>query len=122
MTDVAGRKGADRMTGSTGTVTTPKIAVVFYSATGNVAALAEKKTWRGWCAEVGGNLAVNIVTIFVIGALVLGYKSLGEFNASTEKRVGLGSEDATQGAKPNAERPVSPSLSGASAAHAASGG
>jgi len=41
VTDVAGWKDEDRMTGSTGTVTTPKIAVVFYSATGNVAALAE---------------------------------------------------------------------------------
>jgi hypothetical protein len=42
-----------------------------------------KRTWRGWAAEVSGNLAVNFVTILVIAALLFGFRGLdnmlGEF-------------------------------------------
>jgi hypothetical protein len=42
-----------------------------------------KWTWKGWAAEVSGNLAVNFVTILVIAALLFGFQGLdtmlGEF-------------------------------------------
>nr|WP_315251822.1 hypothetical protein [uncultured Duganella sp.] len=43
----------------------------------------ERRTWKGWAAEVSGNLAVNFVTILVIAALLFGFRELdqlvGEF-------------------------------------------
>jgi hypothetical protein len=54
-------------------------------------ALAAKRTWIGWLRDVEGNLIVNVVTILVIGALVLGYKFISELQQSTETKVGLGS-------------------------------
>ncbi|MGK5019726.1 hypothetical protein [Janthinobacterium sp. LB2P10] len=54
-------------------------------------ALAAKRTWVGWLRDVGGNLIVNVVTILVIGALVLGYKFIGELQQRTETKAGLGS-------------------------------
>lgn len=59
--------------------------------------LAAKRTWLGWLRDVGGNLIVNVVTILVIGALVLGYKFIGELQQRTEMKTGLGSAGA-QGA------------------------
>jgi hypothetical protein len=42
-----------------------------------------KRSWKGWAAEVSGNLAVNFVTILVIAALLFGFRGrdnmLGEF-------------------------------------------
>lgn len=38
--------------------------------------LDAKRTLGGWAADVVGNLLVNVVTIFVIGALLLGYKAI----------------------------------------------
>jgi len=35
-----------------------------------------KRTWRGWLADVSGNLAVNFVTILVIAALLFGFRGL----------------------------------------------
>ena len=35
-----------------------------------------KRSWRGWTADVSGNLAVNFVTIPVIAALLLGFQGL----------------------------------------------
>lgn len=57
-------------------------------------ALAAKRTLVGWLRDVGGNLVVNVVTILVIGALVLGYKFIGELQQRTETKAGLGSASA----------------------------
>jgi hypothetical protein len=61
-------------------------------------ALAAKRTMMGWLRDVGGNLIVNVVTILVIGALVLGYKFIGELQQRTENKVGLGSASASSSA------------------------
>jgi hypothetical protein len=53
--------------------------------------LAAKRTWLGWIRDVGGNLIVNVVTILVIGALVIGYKFVAELQQSTESRAGMSS-------------------------------
>jgi hypothetical protein len=36
----------------------------------------QKRSWRGWAAEVSGNLAVNFITILVIAALLFGFQGL----------------------------------------------
>ena len=56
--------------------------------------LAAKRTWVGWLRDVGGNLIVNVVTILAIGALVLGYKFIGELHQRTEMKTGLSSPSA----------------------------
>lgn len=38
----------------------------------------QKRTWKGWAAEVSGNLAVNFVTILVIAALLFGFRGLDQ--------------------------------------------
>jgi hypothetical protein len=47
----------------------------------------EKKGWKGWAADVSGNLAVNFVTILVIAALLFGFngldKMLGDFGRNS---------------------------------------
>lgn len=57
-------------------------------------ALAGKRTWVGWLRDVGGNLVVNVVTILVIGAVVIGYKFIGQIQQNTEAKVGLGPKGA----------------------------
>jgi hypothetical protein len=51
--------------------------------------LSARRTWLGWLRDVGGNLVVNVVTILIIGALVLGYKFLGEVQHHTETKTGI---------------------------------
>lgn len=41
--------------------------------------LHARRTFGGWIRDVGGNLLVNLVTIAVIGALVIGYQYSGRF-------------------------------------------
>jgi len=41
--------------------------------------LHARRTFSGWIRDVGGNLLVNLVTIAVIGALVIGYQYGGRF-------------------------------------------
>lgn len=55
-----------------------------------------KRSFWGWCAEVSANLLINIVTIIVIGAAVIGYKSLASFNSATETRFDLGADRTQQ--------------------------
>lgn len=47
----------------------------------------------GWVRDVGGNLLVNLVSIFVLGALLLGYNFSAELQQGTEKKV-LSENDA----------------------------
>ncbi|ELX11451.1 hypothetical protein Jab_1c00340 [Janthinobacterium sp. HH01] len=37
-----------------------------------------KRSWKGWAADVSGNLAVNFVTILVIAALLFGFRGLDQ--------------------------------------------
>ncbi len=52
-------------------------------------ALAAKRSFMGWVRDVGGNLLVNLVSIFVLGALLLGYNFSAELQQGTEKKVSL---------------------------------
>ncbi|WP_038491874.1 hypothetical protein [Janthinobacterium agaricidamnosum] len=52
-------------------------------------ALQAKRTFAGWLRDVMGNLLVNLVTIGVLGALVLGYQFNARLQQSTESKVGL---------------------------------
>ncbi|MQA38123.1 hypothetical protein [Rugamonas aquatica] len=38
----------------------------------------QKRSWKGWAADVSGNLAVNFVTILVIAALLFGFRGLDQ--------------------------------------------
>lgn len=58
------------------------------------AALGAKRTVWGWLRDVGGNLVVNIVTIFVIGAVVIGYSFLSELQQRTERKAGVNTQAA----------------------------
>ncbi|MFM9434020.1 hypothetical protein ACFDR9_001066 [Janthinobacterium sp. CG_23.3] len=52
------------------------------------AVLAELKSKKGlgaWAGDVVGNLGVNILTIFVIGAVFGGFQALAKFNANMER-------------------------------------
>jgi hypothetical protein len=53
--------------------------------------------------DVTGNLLVNLVSIFVLGALLLGYKFTGELQQGVEKKSGLNS-----GAKNQSNAPAEP--------------
>lgn len=57
------------------------------TAIGNI--LSAKRTFVGWIREVGGNLVVNLVTILVLGALLLGYNFSVELQQGTERRVSI---------------------------------
>lgn len=51
--------------------------------------LASRRTLRGWLADVGGNLVVNILTIALIGAVIAGYKFMSKATSDVEQTVGL---------------------------------
>jgi len=59
--------------------------------------LDAKRTLVGWGRDVGGNLVVNLLTIVIIGAIVVGYRSWADIQQGTEARVGL-SSPSTPGA------------------------
>lgn len=48
-----------------------------------------KKTWLGWGKDVLNNLSVNILTIIVIGAIIIGYNYLSGFYSKTETAAGI---------------------------------
>lgn len=53
------------------------------------AEMRAKKTWGQWARDVLGNLGLNVLTILVVGALLVGYQALGRFNASIEEAANL---------------------------------
>lgn len=60
--------------------------------------LRERRTIVGWLRDVTGNLLVNLVSIFVLGALLLGYRFSAELQQGAERRAGV---SATTAARPN---------------------
>jgi hypothetical protein len=52
--------------------------------------LDAKRSWVGWGRDVGGNLVVNLLTIVIIGAIVIGYRSWADIQQGAEARVGIG--------------------------------
>jgi len=40
--------------------------------------LSKKRSWKGWAADVSGNLAVNFATILVIAGLLFGFRGLDQ--------------------------------------------
>lgn len=57
-----------------------------------VGSLNAKRTFSGWLRDVSGNLLVNVVSIFVIGAVLLGYRFSAELQKGVERKAGV---DAT---------------------------
>lgn len=60
------------------------------------ASLGEKRTLLGWLRDVSGNLMVNVVSIFVIGAVLLGYRFSAELQQGAERRAGVIDSDGRQ--------------------------
>lgn len=63
-----------------------------------------RRGFWGWCAQVSANLLVNVVTIIVVGAAVIGYRSLNSLNSSAEISLHLGPTQTQQ--RPDAEPPL----------------
>jgi hypothetical protein len=49
----------------------------------------QKRSWKGWAAEVSGNLAVNFVTILVIAALLFGFRGLDQMLSEFGQHSGV---------------------------------
>jgi hypothetical protein len=66
-----------------------------------------KKSWKGWAADVSGNLAVNFVTILVIAGLLFGFRGLDQILNTFGQQTGL------LGKEPSERRPTkkTPSIS-----------
>lgn len=60
------------------------------------AQISHKKTFNGWFASVAENLTVNIVTILIIGALVIGSNGLGSLSDKAAAAVGLPDKSETR--------------------------
>lgn len=58
--------------------------------------LRAKRTVIGWVRDVSGNLIVNLVSIFVLGALLLGYRFSAELQQGAERRAGVSDTSASQ--------------------------
>lgn len=58
--------------------------------------LREKRTIIGWVRDVSGNLLVNLVSIFVLGALLLGYRFSAELQQGAERKAGVSDPTASQ--------------------------
>lgn len=53
------------------------------------ALINSEKTWTGWVKDVLSNLSVNILTILLIGAVIIGYHAFGDFLSKTEAAAGV---------------------------------
>ena len=60
--------------------------------------LRAKRTMSGWVRDVSGNLIVNLVSIFVLGALLLGYRFSAELQQGAERKVGVNGPEVSQNA------------------------
>jgi hypothetical protein len=72
--------------------------------------LAAKRTFMGWGREVAGNLMVNLVSIFVLGALLLGYRFTGEIQQGAEKKIGIDATISPSNASKESSRAANTSL------------
>lgn len=70
--------------------------------------LTGQKGWLGWFKDIGSNLAVNFGTILLIGALITGYKWMGDWGDKTEEKSGVASATS---AKQADIKPPSPTTS-----------
>ena len=48
-----------------------------------------KRSFVGWLRDISTNLLVNLVSIFVLGALLLGYRLTGDLQQQAQARAGL---------------------------------
>jgi hypothetical protein len=58
--------------------------------------IGAKRTLVGWLRDVSGNLLVNLVSIFVLGALLLGYRFSAELQQGAERKAGVSDTTASQ--------------------------
>ncbi|MFM0363718.1 hypothetical protein [Paraburkholderia sediminicola] len=52
----------------------------------------QRRTFSGWIADAFGNLLVNFLTIAIVGAVVLGIKTLDKYTSKAETGVGISEE------------------------------
>lgn len=71
--------------------------------------LREKRTIIGWVRDVSGHLVVNLVSIFVLGALLLGYRFSAELQQGAEREAGV-SDPAVSRSRTSTE-PAGPAMS-----------
>lgn len=76
--------------------------------------LDAKRSFAGWVRDISANLLVNLLSIFVLGALLLGYRFSGDLQLGAEKTAGLGSVSALQMETGPAKHPGSPAAPAAS--------
>jgi hypothetical protein len=69
-------------------------------------ALRMKRTLVGWLRDVSGNLLVNLVSIFVLGALLLGYKFSAELQQGAQQKAGVSGPAASRGPTSNEPAPL----------------
>lgn len=50
--------------------------------------LDAKRTWVGWARDISGNIVVNLLTIVIIGAIVIGSNVMGDLQQLAEAKVG----------------------------------
>lgn len=48
-----------------------------------------RRSWKGWAAEVSGNLAVNFITILVIAGLLFGFRGMDQLLNTFGQQTGL---------------------------------
>jgi len=63
--------------------------------------LDAKRTWVGWARDISGNIVVNLLTIVIIGAIVIGSNVMGDLQQLAEAKVGASkpiNSSATQAA------------------------
>lgn len=81
------------------------------------ASLSAKRTLIGWLRDVSGNLLVNVVSIFVIGAVLLGYRFSAELQQGAERKAGISNSAASRSQTrtepappPNSSTPPNPTI------------
>lgn len=48
----------------------------------------ERRTWKGWTADVGGNITVNFMTLIFVAALVFGYRQFDDWMSKLGHKTG----------------------------------
>jgi len=62
--------------------------------------LDDRKGVKGWFRDIGTNVMVNVLTILVIGAVIVGSKLWGDFNSFLEGKYGGGAAGQHQAVPP----------------------
>src|SRR5471030_3049470 len=67
--------------------------------------LKKKRSWKGWAADVSGNLAVNFASILVIAGLLFGFRGLDQILRDFARNSGALTPEASPAAKTKVRAP-----------------